>query len=200
MDTTQTNLLRAVVDAQDTRAWGDFYTLYAGMIGGFARRMGLPDADADDVTQEVLVAAHRALREGLYDPAKGGFRAWLHGVARRQSLARLRERRRRTRAQWAGQTDSPDLLDQLEGRPSESATLAVWREEWRYAVLNRALSHAENCMPVKEYQAFVMYAIERKGVDDVARQLGITPASVYVYKHRVLSGIREWIARFEPQE
>ncbi len=199
METTQTHLLWAVRDSQDSQAWTSFYRIYAGMVCGFVRRMGLPDADADDVTQEVLLIAHKSLREGIYDPSKGRFRLWLYGVARRQALTRFRERRRRTRAQWVSDT-GVDLLDQLADGGSEEAALQAWQQEYRYALLDEALRQIETTVSEKEFRAFVLYAMEQRPVQEVARILQIAPASVYVYKHRILGAIREWVERFQDDD
>lgn len=195
METTQTNLLSAVRDAQDSKAWGSFYRIYSTMVSHFARRMGLPEADADDVSQEVLMIVHDSLLHGRYNARRGRFRSWLYGVARRQSLARLRDRRRRTRAQWVADT-GVDLLDQLEDR-SDDPSLILWQQEWRYAVLAEALRHVQGQIGETVFMAFQHYAIERQPVEQVARRLGIATSSVYVYKGRVLSAVRDWIDQFE---
>jgi RNA polymerase sigma-70 factor (ECF subfamily) len=199
LETTQTHLLWAVRDSRDSEAWASFYRIYATMVTGFVRRMGLPDADAEDVTQEVLLIAHKSLRDGVYDPAKGRFRLWLFGIARRQSLARFRERRRRTRAQWVTE-DGTDLIDRLEDRDSDENAMALWLQEWRYALLEEALRHIQTRTSEKEFKAFVLYGLERKPVDEVAAELGVTTSSVYVYKHRVLGALREWVGQFEQDE
>ncbi|MCP6756174.1 hypothetical protein NL533_31605, partial [Klebsiella pneumoniae] len=41
------------------------------------RRMGVPYRDREDLAQEVLFAVHRNLPK--YDPARGHWKAWLHG-------------------------------------------------------------------------------------------------------------------------
>jgi RNA polymerase sigma-70 factor (ECF subfamily) len=60
----------------------------------FVRRMllrfGVASADLDDVTQEVLLGAWQAIREGRFrprggSPLDGSLRAWLCGIAFRQS-------------------------------------------------------------------------------------------------------------------
>lgn len=200
VETTQANLLWAVREGADSQACSRFYHLYAVMVRNFARRIGLPDADADDVTQEVLIIAHKALQEGTYDPARGRFRQWLYGVARRQALVRLRDRRRRTRAQWVSDRGGFDLLDQLEGRVSDAEAIALWQQEWRYALLDEAMQHVQGQVGDKAFQAFTMYAIERRPVEEVAATVGIATSSVYVYKARVLAAIRQWVGQFEPDD
>src|SRR5215472_3471826 len=79
---TRPSLLLRIRDAGDRLAWEQFVSLYAPMIYRFVRRRGLQDADAADVTQEVLrvVAAKAGRLE--YDPTRGSFRAWLFTVTR----------------------------------------------------------------------------------------------------------------------
>jgi len=195
--TTQTNLLAAVRDSQNSLAWDTFYRIYSPLLSNFTHRLGLNDADADDVTQEVLLIAQRSLQQHHYDPAKGRFRSWLYGIARRQSLAALRARRRRTRVQSVLPESGADPLQQLADPKGDEAVSAVWREEWRYAMLNEALRHVRCEVSEKSFEAFCLYAIDHHPVQQVANQLGIAPSSVYVYKSRVLEAIRGWVARFE---
>ena len=198
--TTQTNLLSAVRDSRNTGAWGDFYRIYVPMLGGFFRRLGLSEAEADDVSQEVLVIVLRSLRGNVYDRDKGGFRAWLFGIARRQALAALRQRKRRTRVQTVDPPDGAMLIDQLEDKRGEENLQEVWRQECRYAMLDEALHHVEADVGAKTFQAFVLYALNHLPARQVAEQLGISQSSVYVYKGRVLSAVQCWIEAFEEHE
>jgi len=197
LQTTQTNLLSAVRDSQNREAWGDFYQLYAPMLRQFTRRLGLSENDIDDVSQEVLMIAHRSLREGIYDPAKGGFRRWLYGITRRQALAALRARRRRTRVQHITPDNGVDLMNQLEDRKEEATLQEIWKQEWRYALLDQAIEYVRPDLGEKTFRAFTLYAIQGLPVPKVAEQLNIAPASVYVYKSRVLDAIRHWVKQFE---
>lgn len=200
LDTTQTNLLWAVRDSSDGEAWFNFYRIYSSMVGRFARRLGLSDADADDVTQEVLILAQKSLQTGAYDPAKGGFRQWLYGIARRRALAAMRARCRRTRAQWVPGPDGSDLVERLEDSRGEEAHRQFWEQEWRYALLDEALRHVEQDVGEKVFQAFSLLALQNWPVDKVAAELGIATSSVYVYKHRVLTAVKERIARFSRED
>ncbi len=197
MQTTQTNLLREVCDSHNREAWGDFYRIYAPMLRHFARRLGLNDPDTDDVTQEVLIIAQRSLQEQRYDPNRGRFRGWLYGIARRQTLAALRARQRRTRIQLSPLDGPFDPIQQLADRSTDETHSAIWHQEWRYAVLDEALRHVRAQVGEKSFQAFCRYAIERRPVGEVAEELGLSPSSVYVYKSRVLEAIRKWVMQFE---
>ena len=51
-------------------------------VAGFARKQGLQDADAADLTQEVLRAVAGATGASAYDPERGPFRNWLFTIVR----------------------------------------------------------------------------------------------------------------------
>src|SRR4051812_46681183 len=88
--TTQASLLLRLGDARDGAAWGQFVELYAPPVYACARRQGLQDADAADLTQDVLRAGSGAFRRGDYAAARGRFGAGLFAGARnklRDSLA-----------------------------------------------------------------------------------------------------------------
>lgn len=196
MHTTQADLLKAIRDSHNREAWGAFYRIYAPMIASFSRRLGLSPTDADDVSQEVLMAAHRSVQDGTFDPSKGRFRGWLYGIARKQALAAHRARRRPTRSQ--ARRSGVDLLGSLQDK-SDEAEREIWEQEWRYALLDEALRQLQADFGAKALRAFVLYGIQKIPVEKVAAELEITPSSVYAYKHRVLGAIKDWIARFEAE-
>jgi RNA polymerase sigma-70 factor (ECF subfamily) len=59
---TRPSLLLRIRDSADTEAWRQFADLYARVVYGYCRRRGLQDADAADVTQEVLAQVARSIR------------------------------------------------------------------------------------------------------------------------------------------
>jgi RNA polymerase sigma-70 factor (ECF subfamily) len=48
-------------DARDGAAWSQFVTLYAPLVYGHAQKHGMQDADAADLTQDVLRAVAGAI-------------------------------------------------------------------------------------------------------------------------------------------
>src|SRR5437879_3455915 len=79
---TQPSLLVRLGDPQDGQAWAQFVDIYAPLVYGFVRKQGLQDADAADVTQDVLRAVAGAIGRLRYDPARGSFRGWLFTIVR----------------------------------------------------------------------------------------------------------------------
>ena len=193
---TSASLLEGLRDRRNAAAWQRSNDRYRPLVLAFARKLGLDDSDAQDAAQETMMAFVTNYQRGGYDPAKGRFRKWLYGVSRRQALSRLRDRHRRTRAQWVPGENGHQLVDQLEDRSDENAS-DLWQQEWRYALLDEALNHVQGQVGEKAYEAFTRYAVQRQPVDEVANTLDIAPSSVYVYKHRVLAAIRSWVEQFE---
>lgn len=79
---TRLSLLVRIRQAADDEAWSQFVEIYAPLVYGFYRRNGLQDADAADLTQDVLCAVAKSARDLVYDPRRGSFRGWLFTVAR----------------------------------------------------------------------------------------------------------------------
>ena len=53
---TRPSLLARIRDSRDRQAWAEFVEIYAPLVYGYAQKRGLQDADAADLTQEVLRA------------------------------------------------------------------------------------------------------------------------------------------------
>ncbi len=56
---TRASLLLRLRDSRDEAAWKEFVQLYTPLVYGYARKQGLQDADAADLTQAVLMAVAR---------------------------------------------------------------------------------------------------------------------------------------------
>src|SRR5437667_2293010 len=107
--TTRPSLLGRLGDARDHAAWSEFVAIYAPLVYGFARKHGLQDADAADLTQDVLRAVAGAVGRLEYDPQRGSFRGWLFTIVRNQ-LRNFRSARAR-HEQGRGDTDAQKWLE-----------------------------------------------------------------------------------------
>ncbi|MFE9609927.1 RNA polymerase sigma factor [Streptomyces sp. NPDC006012] len=73
--------------------WAELHRQWSGFVHAFARRALGDVRDAEDVTQQVFVAAWRG-RDG-YRADRGAFPAWLTGITRRKVADALAARSRR---------------------------------------------------------------------------------------------------------
>src|SRR5437868_6647356 len=96
LPSTHPSLLIRIRDPEDGEAWRRFVQLYAPVVYRYARRRGFQDADAADLTQDVLRAVAGAAGNLHYDPRRGSFSGWLFVIARRKlhdAVARSRQDR-----------------------------------------------------------------------------------------------------------
>src|SRR5437870_8680075 len=91
---TRASLLVRLRDAQDEWAWSQFVEIYAPLVYGYARKHGLQDADAADLTQDILRTVAGAVGRLEYDPQRGSFRGWLFTVVRNRLRDFLASQRR----------------------------------------------------------------------------------------------------------
>ena len=79
-ETSPTLLGRLCAIPADQDAWRDFVSIYGVHILHWAKKWGLQDADAEDVTQTTMLRLAKALCEFAYDPQLS-FRGWLRTLA-----------------------------------------------------------------------------------------------------------------------
>ena len=186
---TLPSLLARIKDSGDRQAWAEFVDIYAPLIYGFAQKQGLQDADAADLTQEVLGAVARSAARLDYDPARGTFRGWLFRVVRNE-LCDFGAARRRHRP-GSGDTDMKRRLEE-QPAPSEDE-VAVWEREYERQLFALACEQVRRDFSESTWQAFWLTAIQRKSGKEVAGVLGMTTAAVYLAKRRVTQRLREQI-------
>jgi RNA polymerase sigma-70 factor (ECF subfamily) len=80
-------LLRAVARG-DEAAFARLYDLVAGRVFGLAKRVLRDPAQAEEVTQEVLVEVWRTATR--FDPNRGSATSWIFTIAHRRAVDRVR--------------------------------------------------------------------------------------------------------------
>jgi RNA polymerase sigma-70 factor (ECF subfamily) len=180
---TRPSLLVRIRDAGDREAWRQFVEVYAPLVYKFARRRGLQDADAADLTQDVLQAVAGASKRLVYDPERGTFRAWLYTVARNKLRNFLLARQRRR------DDGDPGLLDDQPAREEVEA----WEKEYEQRLFDWAAERVRGHFHGSTWRAFWMTAVEGRGATETASALGLSVGAVYIAKSRVLARLREEI-------
>ena len=186
---TRPSLLVRIRDAQDAAAWAQFVEIYAPLVYGFARKHGLQDADAADLTQDVLRAVSQGAKRLEYDPGRGSFRAWLFTVVRNKLRNHLASRGRHT--QGAGGRDSQARLNAVPAREEDQA--ALWDQEYERQLFAWAVSQVRRDFQEATWHAFWLTAVENRTGKEVAAELGISIAAVYLAKGRVMARLKEQI-------
>ena len=192
---TSTTLLKGLQDPQNDRAWQRFYARYLPMLLSHAKRMGLPDADAQDAAAQTLTTFVTAYWAGGYKRERGRLKSWLGGIIQnkvRKALARRRP----------VSLDAPSSGER--GRTIEPVAPDVQEEvferEWQLDRLNAALEILRRQSDPNTYQAFDLYALKDWPVAKVASFLNITPNAVYISKTRTLKRLRKIVDQLVAEE
>jgi len=186
---TRPSLLARIKDTGDRQAWAEFVDIYAPLIYGYALKQGLQDADAADLTQEVLGAVARSAARLDYDPRRGTFRGYLFRVVRNE-LCDFGTARKRHKPG----TGDTNVRRQLEEQPAPSDDeVAAWEREYERQLFALACGHVRGDFQESTWQAFWLTAIQGKSGKEVAGVLGMTTAAVYLAKRRVTERLKEQI-------
>jgi RNA polymerase sigma factor (sigma-70 family) len=188
---TRPSLLLRIRDLGDREAWRQFVEVYGPLVYGFARRRGLQDADAADLTQEVLRSVARAAGRLEYDPRRGTFRSWLFTVAHREVCDFLAGRRRRPPG--TGDTTFQARLEEQAAPEDE----ALWNQEHERRLLAQAMAAARGAFGESTWRAFWLTAVEGHKAQEAARQLQTSVVAVYKAKSRVLAHLRHHVRQAE---
>lgn len=184
---TRPSLLLRIRDPRDRVAWAEFVDIYGPLVYDHGRRRGLQDADAADLTQDVLRAIAEAAGRFSYDPARGAFRSWLFTVTRRKLLDLARRRRPGDRG--TGDTDIQRRLEEEEdGNP---VGLDEWDRAFRQRLLDWAADKIRGEFRPETWQAFWLCAVEGRPPREASATLGLSVGAVYTAKCRVLARLRE---------
>ncbi len=184
---TRASLLLRLRNPRDASAWNQFVELYAPLVYGYARKQGLQDADAADLCQEVLGAVAGAIGRLEYDPQRGAFRNWLFTVVRHK-LSNWRSAQE-VRSHASGDTAIQQLLEQCPAPMGK----AEWETEWEDRVFAWACEQVRRDVTVSTWQAFWRTAIAGEPSKEVAGDLGLSVAAVYVARSRVQARLRELV-------
>ncbi len=192
---TRSSLLVRVRDPRDGDAWAEFVAVYEPLIYRVARRRGLQDADAREVTQEVLADVSRAMADWQPTAGEGSFRAWLNRVARNRAINLLVRQARHPRP--TGDSNSSRRLEQETGPADER----LFDEEYRRQVFRQTAELLRCEFTDSTWKAFWWTSVDGRSVAGVASELRISIGAVYTARSRVLARLKKEIReREEPDE
>jgi RNA polymerase sigma-70 factor (ECF subfamily) len=158
-------LIRAAAEG-DRGAFGELYSRYARMVHGILLAR-VPPGDAEDLVQDVFIAAMKQLRVLRTAAA---FRGWLGAIARNRAIDYFREARHRTQ-----------LDEQVERTQSSDGG---GREAFMILDLIRKLPEAYR-------ETLILRLVEGMTGPEIAERTGLTADSVRVNLCRGMKMLRE---------
>ncbi|MEL6111019.1 MAG: sigma-70 family RNA polymerase sigma factor [Planctomycetota bacterium] len=179
---TSPTLILALQEGGDTgNVWPRLVRIYAPLIYRWCQRSGVQEADASDISQEVMSDVIRAISEYSHDGDAATFRGWLWTITRNRIALHFRK--------WAkspvapGGTDALQLIEQVpDERPEKPEDVTDLHL--------RALETLKIDFNEATWTAFWRVVIDRDEAKDVAEDLGVSVWTVYKAKSRVLAKLR----------
>jgi RNA polymerase sigma-70 factor, ECF subfamily len=172
--------LLARLRAGDPRAFEELVTTYEHRVFGVALRMLGSRAEAEEITQEAFLRAHRAVVSFRGDARLG---TWLYGIASRLCLNRLSSPDRRMARGDAALADVP-------------ATTPDAAAEVERAELDAALRTAIEELPNEQRLVLVLRDVEGLSYEEIADALALVPGTVRSRLHRARMQLKEKLERF----
>jgi RNA polymerase sigma factor (sigma-70 family) len=183
--TTQITLLQRVADRRDARAWDCFVRTYGPLIHRYCLRRGLQEADACDITQDVLMQVSKAIGDFRYDERRGRFRGWLGTVTHHALLKHVARARRSGSA--VGDLPAGDP-SQIQVAP-ESLDEA-WVEAFNAYVYREAVRRLRLDFSDETWRAFDATFAEDRPPQEVADELERSVGWVYQAKSQVVRRLK----------
>ncbi len=158
--------------------FAEVFREHAPYVWRVLRRMGVREADTEDLCQEVFVIVHRRLPEF---EGRSSLRTWIYGICLRVAS----DHRRRAHVRREQPTDEPP-----EERRSAPQLGEIERGQAR-ALLDAALGELDE----DKRAVFVLYEIEQLEMKDVAEAIGCPLQTAYSRLHAARKRVTESIER-----
>jgi RNA polymerase sigma-70 factor (ECF subfamily) len=153
------------VRCQDQQAWSRLVHLFAPLVYDRCRSVGLQEADANDVVQEVFIAVAKNIADFRRDRPGDSFRKWLSTITGNEIRDSFRRQAKRPRA--SGGTDAQLRLAEI---PEETVDLSSLDEPLgdRGGLEQRLKDLIRTRVEETTWQAFYLVTVEDQTVADVA--------------------------------
>ena len=166
------------LNASDKKAFGLLYDKYVGMVYGFLVSVLRQEGLAEDLTQWCFMQMWER-RETI--SAERNLPAWLYVIARNAAIKELR--RQVTAANYVEYTLNSKSEAEYDSDPQSD--LKVITEEMKRVI---------NQLPESRRRIFMMRTVEGLSVNEIAKELGISPKTVETQIARAKLALRECVS------
>ena len=189
---TRASLLVQVRDPRNRDAWEKFEQIYRPVIYRLARQRGMQDADAQDLSQQVLMAVASTVGRWKRNGESARFRHWLRRVARNAIINAL-SRGPQDRA--VGGSSVQELL--AEQPQSDDDTEMQIRLECRRELYLQAANSVRADVEPETWQAFELTVIDGQDIEMAENQLSKSAGAIYAARSRIMRRLREAVRELE---
>ena len=178
-------------ESVDQDAWGEFVRRYGPHIYRWCRKWKLQEADAQDVTQAVLVKLVQKMRTFEYDPTRR-FRGYLKTLTHYAWCDFLEGRQRA--AAGSGDTQVLEALQTIEARDDLVEHL---NHEFDQEILQEAMTRVQERVERRTWDAFCLTALEGLSGAAAAERLAMKVGTVFKAKSKVQKMLQDEISKLE---
>ncbi|TWT83086.1 RNA polymerase sigma factor CnrH [Planctomycetes bacterium CA13] len=169
----------------DPDAWSRLATTFGPIVYKWCRVSNVPMSDAADVVQDVFASVARGISDFERQKQEGSFRSWLATITRNRTADYFR---RAAKAQAAiGGTDAMLAMQ----RHAESLESTISEASVEAAISHQLLQQVRAEFETATWDAFWLTTIEEKSASEAAEITGLSRASVYQAKSRILRRLRQ---------
>ncbi|HEX7378611.1 MAG TPA: sigma factor [Pirellulales bacterium] len=182
-------LLYVLAQPDSNQAFRGFIDKYLPRMKQSCLRLGMQDADADDICAAVLLRFHerREFRKFAFE-SKDRFNAWLCTVVRNAVVTFVRQRGRRPDSWSVGDSGAQASLEGIAETVADDL-LAYCEDDLRLGEIARSIVRER--VDAKTMRAFELQFYDNRKGADVARELGMSLASVWQARSRVARLLQE---------
>ena len=192
---TRVTLLERLRTGKDQTAWLEFESTYRAFIFSLILRMGIPNADAEDISQTVLTKVWQKIEDFEYNRNRGKFHNWLAAMTRNTVKDFFRTKKNFITGRDA--IEYQEIYDSIEQQVLPDIEKLA-REEWILHITNLAWENIKNDLHENKRRVF-KYISQEITNPEIAQKLGISETSVRVYKAEVFEKMRTEINRLNQE-
>lgn len=185
--TISTNLL-SLVQSMDSQGWERLVSIFAPVVYTWCRKSGISESDAPDLVQDVFATVARKASSFQRQNEGDSFRSWLATITRCRVIDHVRKKKKETLG--IGGTGPLRMLQQS---PQEIESTISWFSA-ESVLVRQAIQQVECEFEPVTWKGFWLTTIESRSSAEVSEQLGISVASVYQAKSRVLRRLRKLLS------
>lgn len=182
---TISSMLLADIRQMDPQGWSRLVNTFGPIVYRWCRVSGVPESDAPDLVQNVFSSVARGIGNFQREKTEGSFRSWLATITRNRVRDYFRQQAKQQAAE--GGTEALQRLHQQ----ADSLDSSICADLIHSPIVHRVLESVRAEFEHTTWQAFWMTTIDGRQASDVADDVGISVASVYQAKSRVLRRLRQ---------
>ncbi|MCO8123937.1 sigma-70 family RNA polymerase sigma factor [Stieleria sp. TO1_6] len=185
---TLSSLFLQGIQQQDPQQWSRLVSVFGPIVYRWCRTSGISEADSPDVVQDVFASVARGISQFERQKESGSFRSWLATITRNRVRDYFRRLGQRELAE--GGTEAWQRIEQH----AESLDESIQGDSIHSPLVRQVLQSVKTEFESKTWDAFWLTTIENRTAGWVAESTGLSVASVYQAKSRVLRRLRSRIA------